>query len=159
VPAVASQGLLFVSGQDPARGGRLAYRGRVGDGLSLADGKAAARLATLNALAAATVAVGSLARVRRCIALTCFVDGAPGAVSRRLVGDALALLRLAFPGAPPPVVWLRPAHGLAGGMPVEVELVLELNSEGASTAPSETSPRKRLRGQSPRSERTSGRRR
>jgi len=126
VPAVASQGLLFVSGQDPARGGRLVYRGRVGRELTRADGKAAARLATLNALAAAAAAV-SLARVRRCITLTCFVDGAPGAVTRGLVSEALALLRLALPGAERPVVWLRPAQGLAGGMPVEVELLLELS--------------------------------
>jgi hypothetical protein len=57
--------------------------------------------------------------------LTCFVDAAEGALDADLTRDATALLRRAFRSAPPPVVWLRPARGLAGGMPVEVELVLE----------------------------------
>lgn len=126
MPAVAAGGLLFVSGQDPERGGWLAYRGRVGRELGRTQARAALRLAALNALAAARAALGSLARARRCVVLACFVDAAPGALDPRIATGALALLRRAFGTAGDPVVWLRPARGLAGGMPVEVELVLEL---------------------------------
>ncbi|MBI4013712.1 MAG: RidA family protein [Candidatus Rokubacteria bacterium] len=122
---MAAGGLVFVSGQDPEAGGRLVYRGRVGRELTARQARAALRLAALNALAAAHGVLGSLAGVRRCVALTCFVDAAEGALDADLTRDATALLRRAFPSAPPPVVWLRPASGLAGGMPVEVELVLE----------------------------------
>jgi enamine deaminase RidA (YjgF/YER057c/UK114 family) len=122
---VAAGGLVFVSGQDPEAGGRLVYRGRVGRELTARQARAALRLAALNALAAAHGVLGSLAGVRRCVVLTCFVDAAEGALDADLTRDATALLRRAFPSAPSPVVWLRPARGLAGGMPVEVELVLE----------------------------------
>lgn len=128
MPAVAAGGLLFVSGQDPERAGRLAYRGRIGRDLSPAEARGAARLATLNALAAARAAAGSLDRIRRCLALTCFVDAAPGALDPAVATDAVRLVHRAFGAATSPLVWLRPARGLAGGMPVEVELLLELAS-------------------------------
>jgi enamine deaminase RidA (YjgF/YER057c/UK114 family) len=123
---VAAGGLLFVSGHDPEAGGRLVYRGRVGREVSRRQARAAIRLATLNGLAAAAAALGSLARARRCAVLACFVDAADGPVAPDLAASALALVRRAFPGVAPPVLWLRPARGLAGGMPVEVELILEL---------------------------------
>src|SRR5262245_44542606 len=128
VPAGAAGGLLFVSGQDPEAGGRLVYRGQVGREVSRRQARAALRLATLNGLAAARAALGSLTRARRCVVLTGFVDMAYGAPSLDLCRDALGLIGRAFGAGAPPVVWLRPAHGLAGGMPVEVELVLELCS-------------------------------
>jgi enamine deaminase RidA (YjgF/YER057c/UK114 family) len=123
---VAAGGLLFVSGQDPEACGRLAYRGQVGREVSRRQARAALRLVTLNALSVARAELGSLDGARRCVALTCFVDMAGGAPTLELCRDALALVERAFGPATPPVVWLRPAHGLAGGMPVEVELILEL---------------------------------
>jgi enamine deaminase RidA (YjgF/YER057c/UK114 family) len=123
---VAAGGLLFVSGQDPEAGGRLVYRGCVGREVSRSGARAAIRLATLNGLAVAAAALGSLAGARRCAVLACFVDAAGAPVTADLAGPALALVRRAFPGAAPPVLWLRPVRGLAGGMPVEVELILEL---------------------------------
>src|SRR5512145_3052322 len=126
VPAVAAGGLLFVSGQDPEAGGRLVYRGRVGGEVSRSQARAAIRLATLNGLAVAAAMLGSLAGARRCAVLACFVDAGDRPVEPSLAAGGLALVRRAFPGVPPPVLWLRPARGLAGGMPVEVELILEL---------------------------------
>lgn len=119
-------GFLFVSGHDPEAGGRLVYRGRLGRELTLSQGRAAARLATLNALASARATLGSLDRVRRCVALTCFIDGTGAALCPALAVRALALLRAVLGPGPTPVVWLRPAAALAGGMPVEVELLLEV---------------------------------
>ena len=94
--------------------------------MSRRQARAAIRLATLNGLAAAGNALGSLARARRCAVLACFVDAADGPALPELAASALALVRRAFPEVAPPVLWLRPARGLAGGMPVEVELILEL---------------------------------
>jgi hypothetical protein len=98
----------------------------VGREVTAAQARAAIRLATLNALASADAALGSLRRVRRAVALTCFVDVGRGALAPGLVAGALALLHAAFGAGRPPVLWLRSARGLAGGMPVEVELLLEL---------------------------------
>lgn len=141
---MAAGGFLFVSGHDPERRGVLRYRGRAGRELTPAQTRAAVRLATLNALAAARAVVGSLARLRRCVALTCFVDATPDALRPGVVAGGLAVVRQAFGPTNAPVVWLRPARGLAGGMPVEIELWLEL-ADAKTAAQSARSAGKRSR--------------
>src|SRR5262245_63155645 len=126
VPAVRAGARLFVAGHDPERDGRLAYRGRVGETVPIGDTGAALRLATANALASARDTIGTLDTLR-CLVLTAFVSSAtPDGLDPKLLADSLALLAAVLPGGDPPAVWLRPAQGLAGGMPVEVELVLEI---------------------------------
>jgi enamine deaminase RidA (YjgF/YER057c/UK114 family) len=125
VPAVGAGTRLFVAGHDPERGGQLVYRGRIGGSVSVTDARAALCLATANALASARAAVGSLERLR-CVVLAGFVSSAgPEGLAPELLTDSLALVATALPAGTPPAVWLRPVQGLAGGMPVEVELVLE----------------------------------
>ncbi len=70
--------LLFVSGQLPAANGVIApdHKGKLGHGVSLVAGQAAARLAALNVLAQANAAVGDLARVRA-VRLGGYVNCAP----------------------------------------------------------------------------------
>jgi enamine deaminase RidA (YjgF/YER057c/UK114 family) len=126
VPVVRAGDRLFVAGHDPERDGRLAYRGRVGEAVAVRNAGAALRLATANALASVRDAIGSLDGMR-CLVLTAFVSSAtPDGLDPRLVADSLALLATLLPGGDPPTVWMRPAQGLAAGMPVEVELVLEI---------------------------------
>jgi enamine deaminase RidA (YjgF/YER057c/UK114 family) len=124
VPAVRSGTRLFVAGHDPERDGQLVYRGRVGKTVPVGDTCAALRLATANALASAREAAGSLERVR-CLLLIAFVSTAtPEGLNPDFLEGSLALLTTVVGGSRP-AVWLRPAQGLAAGMPVEVELVLE----------------------------------
>ena len=131
VPAVRAGPRLFVAGHDPERGGRLAYRGRVGRSVSVRQARAALRLATQNALASARAVGGPLARFR-CVVLTAFVASArPEELDPALLEESLALLGAVLPASPPPAVRLRAAQGLAGGMPVEVELVLEVRRRAA----------------------------
>jgi enamine deaminase RidA (YjgF/YER057c/UK114 family) len=123
---VASGTRLFVSGHDPERDGRLTYRGRVGQSVAVEDTAPALRLATQNALASVRAVVGSLDRVR-CVLFVGFVSSATAAgLDPRLARDSLELLAAALPAGARPAVCLRPAQGLAAGMPVEVELVLEV---------------------------------
>jgi len=70
--------LLFVSGQLPVSAGAVdpAHRGKLGAGVSLEAGQAAARLAALNVLAQAGAAVGDLARLRT-VRLGGYVNSAP----------------------------------------------------------------------------------
>jgi enamine deaminase RidA (YjgF/YER057c/UK114 family) len=124
-PVVRSGARLFVAGHDPERDGRLAYRGHLGRSISTEDTARALRLATLNALAAARASVGSLDRLR-CVVLVGFVSSATSdGLTPALLADSLALLAAVLPAGEPPAACLRSAQGLAGGMPVEVELVLE----------------------------------
>src|SRR5262249_10733552 len=114
-----------VAGHDPERGGRLVYRGRIGQSVSAGDASAALRLATANALASARATVGSLDRAR-CVVLGAFLSSANAEdLAPELLADSLALGATALPAGAYPARWLRPAQGLAGGMPVEVELLLE----------------------------------
>lgn len=52
VPAVRTGNLVFIAGQLPMRDGQVAYKGKVGKDLDIEDGREAARLCFLNALAA-----------------------------------------------------------------------------------------------------------
>jgi enamine deaminase RidA (YjgF/YER057c/UK114 family) len=149
VQAVGTGPRLFVAGHDPERGGQLAYRGRVGESVSVEEARAALRLATQNALASARSAVGSFARYR-CVALTAFVASAPPhEVDQTVLQDSLDLVAAMLPVGEPPAVWLRPAQGLAGGMPVEVELLLEARPRGGRSAAAISRRRARRRREGP----------
>jgi enamine deaminase RidA (YjgF/YER057c/UK114 family) len=62
--------LLFLSGTLPVVNGKLAISGRLGENLSVKEGQEAARIASLNALAAAQQHLGTLDRLEKLIKLT-----------------------------------------------------------------------------------------
>jgi enamine deaminase RidA (YjgF/YER057c/UK114 family) len=65
--------LLFLSGILPVANGKLAISGRLGDNLSVEQGKEAALIASLNALAVAKEHLGDLDRLKKLIKLTVLV--------------------------------------------------------------------------------------
>lgn len=69
VEAVQAGTLLFLSGTLPVEGGAPRFLGRIGDELSIEDGRRATRLAALNALAFVKEHLGSLDRVARVVRL------------------------------------------------------------------------------------------
>ena len=73
VPTVLAGGLLHVSGQLPFCDGQL-ITGRLGEGVSLDEGKAAAKQCALMLLAQVKAALGSLDRVERVVKLGVFVN-------------------------------------------------------------------------------------
>jgi enamine deaminase RidA (YjgF/YER057c/UK114 family) len=78
VPARLGAGLLFVAGQVPMREGKMAYVGKLGGGVSLEDGQAAARLCAINILAQAKQALGGdLARIKQALKVQGFVNCTP----------------------------------------------------------------------------------
>jgi enamine deaminase RidA (YjgF/YER057c/UK114 family) len=77
VPYVVTGTLVFVSGQLPMEEGRIKYKGRLGDDLSLEDGQQAARLCGLNLIAQVRAACGDLDHVRRVVRLGGFVASSP----------------------------------------------------------------------------------
>jgi len=70
VEAVQVGNLLFVSGALPLEGGVPKFLGRIGADLSIEEGRSAARLAALNALALAKQHLGSLDKAQRVARLT-----------------------------------------------------------------------------------------
>ncbi|PCE24755.1 RidA family protein [Burkholderia ubonensis] len=77
--AVSEAGnLLFVSGQVPLAGGRMAYTGRVGEQLTLNEGKQAAQLAALNVLAQIDRHLGGFDRLHHIVRVEGHVSSADG---------------------------------------------------------------------------------
>ena len=78
VPFVRSGNLLFVSGQVCFDGqGKLIAKGKLGAGVSMDDGVAAARGCGINLLAQVKAAVGDLDKVVRVVRLGGFINSAP----------------------------------------------------------------------------------
>ena len=75
VPYTIAGKLVAISGQIPIGPEGPRYIGRLGAGLSLEDGKAAAKLCALNLIAQLKMACdGNLDRARRCLRLGVFVN-------------------------------------------------------------------------------------
>lgn len=86
VPYVISGNLLYLSGQLPIEGGKIAVTGLVGSDVALSDAQRAAELCAINILAQAKSALsGDLSRIVRVIKLNGFVASAPGFVEQHLV--------------------------------------------------------------------------
>jgi enamine deaminase RidA (YjgF/YER057c/UK114 family) len=69
--------LLFVSGQLCFAGGQLMAQGKLGAGVSLEQGQAAARACAINVLAQVKAALGDLDKVVRVVRLGGFINSAP----------------------------------------------------------------------------------
>ena len=80
VPFVRTGSLLIISGQLPLDNGKLpeAFKGKLGKDVFNEAGQQAARLAAINVLAQAELALGDLDRVRRVVRLGGFINATPG---------------------------------------------------------------------------------
>ena len=78
VPYTTAGQLVFVAGQIPQWEGEVRHRGRLGQGVTLEEGQAAAQLCALNVLAQLRAAcAGDLGRIARVIRLGVFVCCTP----------------------------------------------------------------------------------
>ena len=84
---VVHGGVARTSGQLPRIAGALTCTGVLGDGVSVSDGYAAARVCALNALSVLRVALGSLDRIERVLTVTGYVASAPGFAEQPAVVD------------------------------------------------------------------------
>ena len=74
---VVHRGVARTSGQLPRIAGKLTCLGRLGDDVSVEEGREAAAVCALNALAVLEAALGSLDRVERVLAVMGYVASAP----------------------------------------------------------------------------------
>ena len=136
-PAVRSGTHVYVSGQLPTRDGQVVHPGRLGEDIAVEQGHEAARVAAVNALAAARALLGSLEALR-VVRLVGYVACTPDFHDHpAVVNGASELLRDVF--GEERGVGTRLALGVAS-LParaaVEVEVLFEvgdpLTMEGAS---------------------------
>jgi len=77
VPFALFGDLLFISGQVSKAGDGTLTKGQLGGGLTVEEGRQAARLCAFNILAQARAALGSLDRIAQIVRLNGFVNAAP----------------------------------------------------------------------------------
>jgi len=127
VPLVVAGELAFLSGMVPVVGGVPRFVGQLGRDLGVDDGREAARLATLNALAIVRAELGSLDRVDRVVRLAAYLVAAEGFTEHPKVADAASLLLAElFEAQRGHTRLLYGVTRLPAGMCIELELMLAL---------------------------------
>jgi len=128
VPVVRSGGLLFLSGTLPFVDGKLAFSGRVGATLTVAQGKAAARIALLNALAVIAAECGGLDAVKRIVRMGVYVASPAGFTEHPAVANgASELLIDLFGDAGRHARIAVGAVSLPLDAPVEIEMIVQVD--------------------------------
>jgi enamine deaminase RidA (YjgF/YER057c/UK114 family) len=127
VPAVRTGRYVYTAGQLPFVDGKLPATGKLGSTVSVEDGASYARIAALNALAAAASVAGGLDNIARIVKVTGFVASAPHFTGQpQVVNGASELLLEVFGDAGKHA---RSAVGMAVlplDTPVEIELIAEV---------------------------------
>jgi len=125
---VQTGNLVFVSGQVPVKDGKFQFQGKLGDGLSVEDGQAAARLCAINVIAQVKAACGGdLDRVKRVVKLTGFVNSTGDFTDQpKVVNGASDLMVEVFADKGRHSRAAVSAAALPAGVAVEVEAVVEI---------------------------------
>lgn len=129
VPFVITGNQLVISGQIPFMAdGKLHAAGKLGDGLSVEDGKAVAKLCAIGILAQAKLAVGGdWSKIARIVKLGAFVNCTPDFVDQPAVVNGASDLMVEVLGDRGR--HSRSAVGVASlpfGVPVEIDAIIEL---------------------------------
>jgi enamine deaminase RidA (YjgF/YER057c/UK114 family) len=127
VETVRTGNLLFVTGALPVLGRDVKYRGRIGAEFDTTLGRAATRLAALNALVTAKQHLGSLNRVTRVVRLGVMLATSGDRVEHPKIADAASdLFRDVFGKAKNPVRLVYGVASLPFNAPVELEAIFEV---------------------------------
>jgi enamine deaminase RidA (YjgF/YER057c/UK114 family) len=135
VEALQTGRLLFLSGMLPVVDHKPKFVGRLGKELGVEQGRDAAYTAALSALAAARLYLGSLDRVTRVIRLGIFIATSGDFFDQPKVADgASELFKAVFGPEKTPVRLVIGVASLPLGMPVELEVILEIESQQNRTS-------------------------
>ena len=129
VEAVQSGTLLFLSGTLPVQGREPKFVGRVGAELSVEDGRRAAQLAALNAIALARHHLGSLDKVKRVIRLGVLIAATTDFREHPKVADGASELLVSVFGSDK--ISTRQVFGVVSlplGLAVALEIILEIDA-------------------------------
>ncbi|MCA9798880.1 MAG: RidA family protein [Cyanobacteria bacterium HKST-UBA06] len=97
VSVVQVDNLVYTSGMLPIKDGELTTKGKVGVDCSIEDAQEAARLCTLNAMAAIKKHIGGLAHIERIVKVTGYVNAPPEFTQHpTVINGASDLLAKAF---------------------------------------------------------------
>lgn len=123
------QNLVYVSGTGSSTEGRTGKLGKLGSDLTIEEGQEEARYCMINILSNLHAELGDLNRIKRFVKVLVFVSSCDEFYSQPEVANAASLLLKQIFGDDAGVP-TRSAVGvrvLPGNIPVEIELLLELN--------------------------------
>jgi enamine deaminase RidA (YjgF/YER057c/UK114 family) len=128
VPFTISGNLVLIAGQLCVWNGERRFVGKLGAGIAIADGQAAARLCALNIIAHLRVACGGdLDRARRCLRLGGFVNCTPEFTDMpQVVNGASDLMVELFGDIGRHARAAVGVSALPGGVAVEVDAIFEI---------------------------------
>lgn len=130
VPVTIQGDLAFVSGQLPWEDGEIKTVGSLGGAVTIDQGKKAARICALQALACLAQALGSIDRISRIVKLTGFVQSTPDFHQQPSVIDAASELMVEIFGEQGRHA--RSAVGVAAlprNVPVELEVIAAIHPQ------------------------------
>ena len=129
VEAVQVGSLLYLSGMLPTVGSKPMFVGRLGGELDVEKGREAARIAALNVISNVRQHLGSLDKVKRLVKLTVALATVGDFTAHPRVADAASeLLRDVFGENSLPVRMIYGVASLPLGVPVELEVVFEIEN-------------------------------
>jgi len=127
VPAVRAGNLLFVSGHGPYNDGKTMISGKLGKELTIEEGYKTARNVALNCLASIKATLGDLNKVKRVVKLLGMVNCTEDFKDQpKVVNGASDLLVELFGDAGKHARSAVGMQSLPHGMPVEIEMILEV---------------------------------
>jgi enamine deaminase RidA (YjgF/YER057c/UK114 family) len=137
IPAVRVGNLLFLSGHGPIRvGDQPLTRGKVGRDMSTEDAYKVAREVGINLLGSARTALGSLDKVKRVVKVLGMVNAVESFGEQPKVINGFSDLMVEVFGENGRHARSAVGMGsLPAGIPVEIEMILELNAPTAGPAP------------------------
>lgn len=129
IPVVRVGELLFLSGVLPSREGQLSMTGKLGQELTIEQGKEASRVAVLNGLSIIRHEAGSLDRVKQIVKMVGHIASAPGFTDQpQVLNGASDLLVSIFGDAGRHARVAVGAAELPRQAPVEIELIVQILS-------------------------------
>src|SRR5262245_28314058 len=144
IPGVRVGNLLFLSGHGPERDGGPTVRGKLGRDLSVEDGYKVAREVGIKLLGSTRSILGSLDKVKRVVKVLGMVNSAEGFGAQPQVINGFSDLMVEVFGENGRHA--RSAVGMAGlpmDIPVEIEMILELEPDSAASTRSKRAARGR----------------
>ncbi|HLS27787.1 MAG TPA: RidA family protein [Opitutales bacterium] len=127
VPTIRTGNLLYVAGQLPIKDGKVTHVGQVGKEQTIETAQEAARVATLNTLAAIKGAVGSLDAIKQFVFVNGFVNGVNDFPdSPAVLNGASDLIAEVFGEKGKHARAAVAVAGLPFGAAVEVQVVVEI---------------------------------
>lgn len=131
VPFVQQGNLLFLSGMLPFEDGKLVLSGKVGQTLNVDQGKEAAKIALLNALAVIKSAIGSLDRIEQIVRMSLYVACSSDFTAQPTVANGASdLLVEIFAARGRHARLALAAPVLPLDAPVELELIVAISTMG-----------------------------